>query len=223
VRQWAGPIDAFDHDKRWAIARSLLHDDDLNTEDRIAGLLVVLYAQVTTRVSNLRREQFVPNGNGIQVALGTAVLDLPQPMVTLFVKLDEERANTERSRSVWMFPGRPWTRPISPGRLRDRLTTINVPAGTARKAALLQLAVELPAAIVARCLGIDISSATAWQRAAAGDWHQYAARVADRPSSARTSAAGRHTALAIQGHRRQAVVPHTHRCLMREASLGSES
>ncbi|BCB88734.1 hypothetical protein Psuf_060470 [Phytohabitans suffuscus] len=41
----------------------------------------------------------------------------------------------------------------------------------ARTAALFQLAVELPAGILARCLGIDISSAVAWQRAAAGDWH----------------------------------------------------
>ena len=37
-----------------------------------------------------------------------------------------------------------------------------------RTAALFQLAVDLPAAVLARCLGIDISSAVAWQRAAAG-------------------------------------------------------
>ncbi|GAA4580030.1 hypothetical protein GCM10023176_58930 [Micromonospora coerulea] len=82
-----------------------------------------------------------------------------------------------RPRAV--FPGRPWTQPISPEALRKRLSTIGVPARAARTAALFQLAVDLPAAVLARCLGIDISSAVAWQRAAAGDWHAYAARTAD--------------------------------------------
>ncbi|WP_412751340.1 hypothetical protein [Krasilnikovia sp. M28-CT-15] len=50
---------------------------------------------------------------------------------------------------------------------------------------MFQLAVDLPAAVLARCLGIDISSAVTWQRAAAGDWHQYAARI---PASVATSA-----------------------------------
>jgi hypothetical protein len=38
------------------------------------------------------------------------------------------------------------------------------------------LVVDLPAAVLARCPGSDLSSAVAWQRAAAGDWHPYAAR-----------------------------------------------
>jgi hypothetical protein len=42
--------------------------------------------------------------------------------------------------------------------------------------------------VLARCLGIDISSAVAWQRAASGDWHQYAGRIGTpttTPSAAR--------------------------------------
>jgi hypothetical protein len=62
--------------------------------------------------------------------------------------------------------------------LRKRLAAIGMSSRTARTAALFQLAVELPAAMLARCLGIDISNAVAWQRAAAGDWHPYAARTA---------------------------------------------
>jgi hypothetical protein len=45
---------------------------------------------------------------------------------------------------------------------------------------LFQLATELPAAILARLLGIHINVAVAWQHAAAGDWTSYAADVSRR-------------------------------------------
>ncbi|GAA4230265.1 hypothetical protein FHR32_007054 [Streptosporangium album] len=45
---------------------------------------------------------------------------------------------------------------------------------------MFQLATELPAAVLARTLGIDITVAVKWQRAAAGDWGAYAADVASR-------------------------------------------
>ena len=34
-----------DDEARWATARRLLHDDTLKPEDRLAGLLFLLYAQ----------------------------------------------------------------------------------------------------------------------------------------------------------------------------------
>jgi hypothetical protein len=43
------------------------------------------------------------------------------------------------------------------------------------------LATELPAAILARMLGIHIDVAVAWQRISAGDWMTYAADVSRRP------------------------------------------
>ena len=55
-------------------------------------------------------------------------------------------------------------------------------SGPARPAALFQLATELPAALLARMLGIHIAVAVAWQRASAGDWTSYAADIAHRPN-----------------------------------------
>ncbi|MER7813308.1 hypothetical protein [Streptomyces sp900116325] len=43
--RWNGPTQAMDDEARWATARRLLHDDTLKTEERLAGLLLVLYAQ----------------------------------------------------------------------------------------------------------------------------------------------------------------------------------
>jgi hypothetical protein len=56
------------------------------------------------------------------------------------------------------------------------------PPGPARSTALSQLATELPAALLARMLGIRIDVAVAWQRASAGDWTAYAADVSRRSS-----------------------------------------
>jgi hypothetical protein len=61
--------------------------------------------------------------------------------------------------------------------LRARLAALSISTHTAHTVALFQLAVELPAGVIARCLGIDISSGVAWQRPASGDWHAYAGRI----------------------------------------------
>jgi hypothetical protein len=45
---------------------------------------------------------------------------------------------------------------------------------------LFQLAAELPAAVLARLLGIHIKVAVAWQHASAGDWTRYAADISRR-------------------------------------------
>jgi hypothetical protein len=44
-------------DKRWALVRGLLHDDHHAIEDRVAGLLVLLYGQPLARIARLTRDQ----------------------------------------------------------------------------------------------------------------------------------------------------------------------
>jgi GrpB-like predicted nucleotidyltransferase (UPF0157 family) len=75
--------------------------------------------------------------------------------------------------------GRPG-QPISAFQLTERLRQIGIRSGQARSAALFQLATDLPAAVLARMLGIHITVAVAWQRASAGDWAAYAADVSRR-------------------------------------------
>jgi hypothetical protein len=83
-------------------------------------------------------------------------------------------------------PGRATGRPLSAFRLADRLRQLGLHSSRARSAALFQLATELPAALLARLLGIHVSVAVAWQRASAGDWTTYAADIARRGVQAPT-------------------------------------
>ncbi|WP_250009981.1 hypothetical protein [Actinoplanes sp. M2I2] len=180
VPQWDGPADGVDHDRRWQQVRRLLHDDTLPTDVRIAGLLITLYAQTATRINTLRFDQIQTTSSGARITFGSTPIDLPPTLAALITSLSAEREDTDRAGTPWLFPGRPWSHSISAAMLRKRLAAAGLTARAARTAALIQLAVELPAAVLARCLGIDISSAVAWQRAAAGDWHPYAARAALR-------------------------------------------
>jgi hypothetical protein len=92
----------------------------------------------------------------------------------------------DQGTSAWLFPGGQPGRPISAYRMSERLRQLDILPAHARSAALFQLAAELPAAVLARMLGIHISVAVAWQRAAAGDWAAYAAEISRRSRPAAT-------------------------------------
>ena len=60
--RWGGPSGVIDTEARWEQARWLLHDDSLKPEDRVAGLLVLLYAQRATVISRLTLDQVTGRG-----------------------------------------------------------------------------------------------------------------------------------------------------------------
>ncbi|GAA4228158.1 hypothetical protein GCM10022254_17600 [Actinomadura meridiana] len=61
--------------------------------------------------------------------------------------------------------------PIS---LNTRARQTGATSNQARSTALFQLATQIPAAILARTLGISVSSAVHWQQISAADWTSYA-------------------------------------------------
>ena len=108
----------------------------------------------------------------------------PEPLAGLIRELLASRrghaAIGDHDTSAWLFPGGQPGRPISSCRLAERLREQGIHSGQARSTALFQLATDLPAAVLARMLGIHITVAAAWQRASAGDWTAYAAEVSRR-------------------------------------------
>ena len=66
-------------------------------------------------------------------------------------------------------------RPVSANAYR-----LGIYAGTSRTAALMQLATELPAGVIAKMLGLHIKVAVERQKAASGDWTGYAAELQPR-------------------------------------------
>jgi hypothetical protein len=184
--RWTGPAGPLDQQERWHQAKRLLHDNTLDTDDRVAGLLLLLYAQRPATISRLSIDDIDTSDDTVRLRLGSTPIVLPEPLATLARDL----IATRRGHAVignpgtarWLFPGGQPGRPVSADRLGQRLRLIGLRPTQARSTALFQLATELPAAVLARTLGIHIKVAVAWQQASNGDWLTYAADVARRES-----------------------------------------
>ena len=182
--RWTGPARPLGHEERWQQARRLLHDTIPTTEDRVAGLLLLLYAQRPATISRLYLDDVEVRDDGVDLRLGSVPVVLPEPLDALVRELITTRrghAVLGRSEvSPWLFPGGRPGRPVSADRLGQRLRQLGLRPAAARSTALFHLATELPAVILARTLGIHIKVAVAWQHIAAGDWMNYAADLDQR-------------------------------------------
>jgi hypothetical protein len=183
AERWNGPTQPMDDEARWATARRLLHEHTLKLEDRLAGLLLLLYAQWRATISRLTVDHIEETDGTVRIRLGAVPVALPAPVA----ELARQQVAVRRSHAVlgwtdspWLFPGGQPGRPISAWALGDRLRNLGIRLAEVRSTALFQLATELPAAVLARTLGLDITVAVKWQRAAAGDWAAYAAEISRR-------------------------------------------
>jgi hypothetical protein len=186
--RWGGPAQLLDDQHRWDTARRLLHDETLKPEDRLAGLLVLLYAQGPTAISQMSVEQIHTDDHHVRLHLGRVPIQLPEPVAALARTVVTNRKGHAtigaRTPSPWLFPGGQPGRPISTARLTQRLTNLGIRPNQTRSTALFQLATEIPAAILARTLGIHTNVAVTWQRLSSGDWTSYAAQISQRTAQA---------------------------------------
>jgi hypothetical protein len=177
--QSSQPLHFADDQQRWDLARTLLHDDAATISDRFAGLLVLLYAQPVARIARLTTGH-VHNADGVTLLhIGTDALQLPTPLADLAARLPERRAAgmaRDLYTGQWLFPGRQPDRPADPATLMRRLNALGIYARSNRNAAMLQLAAELPAVVIADLLGIHVGTATRWVHEASGNWTSYAAK-----------------------------------------------
>ena len=187
ARTWNGPAELIDGEQRWAQARRLLHDDTLDLDDRVAGLLVLLYAQRAATIAQLSTADVDLDADVVRLHLGATPVELPEPAAELVRRLTSNRvghaATGQPAITCWLFPGGQPGRPVSAAQMGQRLRALGLRPNPARSAALFGLAAELPAAILARMLGIAIDVAVDWQHLTSGDWTSYAAEISRRTST----------------------------------------
>ena len=71
-------------DGEWILARHLLHDEGIDTHDRVAGLLVVFYAQSVNRISRLTTDDVIASDAAVHLQLGVSPLVLAPPLADRF-------------------------------------------------------------------------------------------------------------------------------------------
>jgi hypothetical protein len=150
----------------------------------------LLYAQPASRIVRLTLNHIQDSQNEVRLQLGREPVQLPEPLAGLVRQVAATRTGHAAigapSTSPWMFPGGQPGRALSAFRMAERLNQLGIRSGQSRSAALFQLATDVPAAVLARMLGIHITVAVAWQRASSGDWTAYAAEVSRPPTTTPT-------------------------------------
>jgi hypothetical protein len=173
---------ATSQDERWALAARLLHDDTLDLTDRAAGLLLLLYGQQLSRIAAMTTSQVTSSDHTVFVRFGRHDVPAPGPLGVILTELTQagrSHAGTgSPATTPWLFPGGLPGRPITAARLGERLRNLGIYAMTGRRAALTDLAAQLPAAVLADLLHIAPGTAVRWMHQAGADWNRYAADLA---------------------------------------------
>jgi len=174
---------ALEPDIRWQLLARLLHDDTIDLTDRVAGCLLLAYAQQLSRITALTVEDVTRSPRATTIRFGAAdPITAPQPLGALLGALiDTPRSHVgvgAPATSPWLFPGHLRGRPLSPAHLGIRLRRLGIPAMAGRRAALLHLAAALPAAVLADLLNLSVGTAVGWVNNAGGDWNRYDAALA---------------------------------------------
>jgi hypothetical protein len=158
------------------ITKRLLTDEDTALGDRVAGLIVVLFAQQVARVSELRLSDLVESDGELLLKLGPEPVVLPPPVAELLSRYASERWNmtTTNTGTDFLFPGGRPGEHIIAMQLRHRLGRLGITKAE-RQGSLTHLLSEVPAAVVAMATGYS-SGTTATRAAQTGtDWAGYAA------------------------------------------------
>jgi len=176
---------ALSQDERWALISRLLGDTAIDPTDRVAGCLLLLYGQPLSRIAAMTARQVTRREDETFFVLGRHEVPVPGPLAAavrdLTVNGRSHRGVGSPAATGWLFPGHMPGRPITPSTLGERLRAIGIYAQPGRRAALLDLAAQMPAAVLAEALGLHQTTAARWMHQAGGDWSRYAADLARHP------------------------------------------
>jgi hypothetical protein len=174
---------ALSEDERLITLGRLLTDADTPMRLRVAGVIVLLYAQPLTRIVQLTVDDVIHDGETRLLRLGEPASPVPASVAPLLLAYiaDRDNMNTATNQaSRWLFPGRRAGQP--PDHLSALLGEIGVPVSAARGAAIRHQLLELPAPVVADALGYHDKTTSRLLPAAAENRRQLNRRPRQYPS-----------------------------------------
>ena len=159
------------------IARLLTDEDGLTLIDRVAAILILLFAQPVSRIIRLTLDDVTDTADGFHLRLGDPPTPVPEPFADLVRAYLTARPNLTGAAnpdSTLLFPGRRAGQPLHPTSLRMRLYAAGIPNVTGRTAALRHLLLQAPAPVVAGMLGYRAQTAEIIAAEAGNTWKNYA-------------------------------------------------
>lgn len=168
---------ALSEDERLDALGRLLTDTQIPMRLRVAGVIVLLYAQPVSRIVRLSVDDVIRDGDTVLLRLGEPASPTPAPVAALLLEHIANRDNMNTATnpaSPWLFPGRRAGQPFRPDHLSALLNEVGVPAAAARGAAIRQQLLELPAPVVADALGYHHNTTSRLRNETGGTWSRYA-------------------------------------------------
>lgn len=179
------PEQVLDEPERWDLLRCCLNDDTIPLDTRAAAALVLLFGIPISRIRHLTIDRLDISEAGSFLRTGRHPLLLPPKLANLLQQLADTphtaaRLSKKDKYDRWLFPGLTPGRPTSAPGFTLKLRALGLNARTARNAALVSLASDLPVPILADVLGLHTTTAERWAHLAKSDWTDYIAeRVTD--------------------------------------------
>jgi hypothetical protein len=173
------PAVTISDEQRWQHVERLLHDHTLRSYTRLGGLFTLLFAQPLSRIVAMRTSQVTTTDSRVDVTFNTVPVQMPT-VVDQIIRdhLQRRGKSLYASRNHgWLFPGGKPGQHLQTENIRAQLVAIGIKPHESRKAALFQLAGQMPAPVLAELLGITDNNAANWAKLAARDWTGY---IADR-------------------------------------------
>ncbi len=182
--------DLLDEDERDQQLHRCLFDEALPIDVRVAGGLVLLFGAPLTKIVQLSVGHVTSQMGNTYLQLDQRPVFLPPRLATLVhqhVQLLRPLSAISRNTSSteWLFPGLMPGQPLTASTLSRKLARHGINTRPGRHTAVITLAADLPAPVLAQVTGMHINTAVRWGKYAKRDWAAYVAeRVATPPPEA---------------------------------------
>lgn len=165
-------------DQRVAWLRELLTGTSESLPYRIAGILLLLYAQPLVRVARLRADavETTETNGSVRISFGAHPVPVPQAFAELLQEHLRNRPNLRTgsdAQSPWLFPGTRAGQPLHPNGIMDRLRSLGIVLLGARNTALDEHLILSPPPLVADAPGYSHQIAFLHADNAGDAWSRY--------------------------------------------------
>ena len=170
------PLPGLPDDQRWQHLNGCLTGaTPLPLAARAAAAITLLYGAPLTQVLTLRGADILTISGRSHLQLGQHPVLLPPAVARLLgqqaTAAAAQPAAPEGTR--WLFHGRASVRPVTALAMTRQLNQHGIHLRAGRTAALVDLAGQLPPAVLASLLGLHPATADRWSRRIASDWTAY--------------------------------------------------
>jgi hypothetical protein len=164
-------------EQRLAWLKELLTGDAESLPYRVAGTLLLLYAQPLVRIAALTTTAIVRTPHEMRISLGAEPVPVPEPFAGMLNHQMHDRPNLRTTgggaSTPWLFPSSYPGKHVEAQHVMQRLRHLGINLLGARNSALQNLVAEVPPPLVGQLLGYSYQVTQRHAEAAAQPWTRY--------------------------------------------------